>query len=1033
MTFSLLPAFLRSRPAALGLALLLFCGGAQAADTFNGGAVSNCTYTSATQSYACTALSTSNDITIADGYTVVLTGSIHFTFNQQLNMSGSAKLQTTGSLDISDIKTTNLNITGGSLVAGTSFSIGDQVQTITANVTAASMSIGSGSATQITGTLTSTGPVTLASHATIIGPISGTTVTTNSPVSITGNVTASTSFTLASGSTMNGNITAPTVTLSPSSVSVTGNIAASTSLSIGSGNQVTGSVSGGALTMSPSGTVITGNVNMTGDVDIGSGDTINGNLTGHNVTTESSDGYISGNATVNSLTLNWHGRVGGSITCSGSGASGCSCVTNNSGYTSGPSAPSCVAPPSQPDHILITHSGTALTCQPQTVTITVCANAACSAPNYSSAVNVTLTPGGQTFAITGSGSGTVQQSSASATSISASSSPAALNPSTCLRTSDNSNSCSITFSQTNFDLQVPDQVSMTSTPPSGTALPVAVLRALQQNGNSNTCSAALTGTIPVKFLCSYKNPTTANPNATASTVSVNSVALAACDGMTQTSVNVAFDNTGQATPAVNYPDVGKVNLRAVYTTGTGRTLDNNDDFVVAPSAFQITATSASGANCSSSSSLGGNICPVSDQTGAVFTGAGQPFTTTISAVNANGNVTPNFGRESSPESIDVTESLYAPSGGNFTASSPVWGAISNGAQSASNMYVDEVGIAKFQAILHNASYLSANPTQRPLTTLNVGRFVPDHFGIVFSTPAPVTLMACTSVTDKRCPAPNNGGSGNVVYTYQPFDLKVTAYALAHSPNPAAVTTNYAGTYAKTDNTSVTLVSAPSGAALDWKKTNGTDASGNGSTANDGIPAAMFSAGVANTSATAQPVNGVSYDSHPEIDFPPTVTPSATTPLTAPASFYVKVKDSDNVSSQALISLISGRLLVKNAFGSPTSYMPVNVEAQYWTGSSWVTNGLYAYGSPGVSLTNTNVVFSNCVPKAGGSCASLPTLPAGSVLVISNGAGSFNIAPISFSGATDVVVSPLIYLPSTTGRLTFGVYKSGPVVYMREVF
>jgi MSHA biogenesis protein MshQ len=35
----------------------------------------------------------------------------------------------------------------------------------------------------------------------------------------------------------------------------------------------------------------------------------------------------------------------------------------------------------------------------------------------------------------------------------------------------------------------------------------------------------------------------------------------------------------------------------------------------------------------------------------------------------------------------------------------------------------------------------------------------------------------------------------------------------------------------------------------------------------------------------------------------------------------------------------------------------------------------------------------------------------------------------------VTVSPptLIYLPSTTGRQTFGVYKSGPVVYMREVF
>ena len=1033
MTFSLLPAFLRNRAAALGLAALLLSGGAQAAnDIFNGGAVSNCTYTSATQSYACTALSTSDNITIADGYTVVLTGSINFGFNQQLNMSGAAKLQTTGSLDISNISTSNLNITGGSLVAGTSFSIGAQAQTITANVTAASMSIGTGSATKITGTLTSTGPVTLASHATIVGPISGTTVTTNSPVSITGNVNASSSFTLASGSTMSGNITAPTVTLSPSSSTVTGNIAASTSLSVGSGNQVTGSVSGGALTMDPSGTVITGNVTMTGDVDIGSGDTINGNLTGHNVTTESSDGYISGNASVNSLTLNWHGRVGGSITCTGSGASGCSCVTNNSGYTSGSNAPSCAAPPSQPDHILITHSGSGLTCQPQTVTITACANAACTAPNFASPVSVTLLPNGpngttgQAFNITGSGTGSIQQNTPSSNAtISATSSPAAINGTTCLRTSDNSNSCNTTFSQTNFDLQVPDQISSTI----GNATAKIALRALQSGGNTNTCTAALTGIIPVKFICSYLNPGNANPNATASTIAIgntsgtSSTPLSVCDGSTATTLNVSFDNTGLATPLVSYPDVGQVNLRATYTTATNKILDTSHAFVAVPNGFKITATSASGKICSSDSNVSGNSCPVIDQTGAIFTGAGQPFTTQISAVNLGGNVTPNFGRESSPESIDVTESLYAPSGGSFTASAPVWSAISNGTQTANNMYVDEVGIASFLAILHNGKYLNnslSQSQQRPQSTLNVGRFVPDHFGIVFSTPTPVTMMACTSNTDKRCPTPNNGGSGPFVYVNQPFDMTITAYALAHSPSAAATTANYQGNYAMTNGTSITLIGAPSGTNLLWKDNSGA------APATPGIPAALFVNGVGASSNASSP-------RHAEIDF--ATAPNAITAQTIPVTLNVQVKDNDQVTSQTPLSLVSGRLLVKNAFGSPTSYMPVNVEAQYWTGTAWATNGVYAT-TAGISLFNGNtpyVTFSNCVPKTGGSCGSLPSLPAGSSVMFSAGAGSFNVSPISFPGAVDVLVSPLLYLPSTTGRLTFGVYKAGPVVYMREVF
>jgi predicted acyltransferase (DUF342 family) len=105
-------------------------------------------------------------------------------------------LQTTGAnnINIADIKTSNLAISGGTLTAGGNFKMGNQVQTISANVNAATMNIGSGSDTKITGTLTATGQITLGSHATIIGPISASVVTTTSPVSLTGDVTASSSF-----------------------------------------------------------------------------------------------------------------------------------------------------------------------------------------------------------------------------------------------------------------------------------------------------------------------------------------------------------------------------------------------------------------------------------------------------------------------------------------------------------------------------------------------------------------------------------------------------------------------------------------------------------------------------------------------------------------------------------------------------------------------------------------------------------------------------------------------------------------------
>jgi MSHA biogenesis protein MshQ len=154
------------------------------------------------------------------------------------------------------------------------------------------------------------------------------------------------------------------------------------------------------------------------------------------------------------------------------------------------------------------------------------------------------------------------------------------------------------------------------------------------------------------------------------------------------------------------------------------------------------------------------------------------------------------------------------------------------------------------------------------------------------------------------------------------------------------------------------------------------------------------------------------------------------------------------SGEALVSFVSGRLLVNNTYGSPNGYSPVKVNAQFWTGGSFANNPAYvSAASTSLASTgaNANVGFSNCQLKAGGSC-SAPALQAGAVLNFSGGAASFNLAPLSAPGAVDVtlvwpdpaavpgVLLPnLVYLPSTTGRATFGVYRAGPVVYLREVF
>jgi len=209
---------------------LLFIGAASAqaaTDTFGGGAVTGCTLSGTT--YTCTTftLGATDTLTIASGYTVnVNTGLTFNYYNNVLVMSGTAVLSVNGNLDISNITPANLQVSGGTLMATGSFNVGAQSQTLTANITAASMTIGTGSVVNITGNLTSTGAIAIASNVTVNGNISGTTVTTNSPDTLKGNVTATTSFTLASGSSVSGNVVSPMVTMLSSNATIGGNVTA---------------------------------------------------------------------------------------------------------------------------------------------------------------------------------------------------------------------------------------------------------------------------------------------------------------------------------------------------------------------------------------------------------------------------------------------------------------------------------------------------------------------------------------------------------------------------------------------------------------------------------------------------------------------------------------------------------------------------------------------------------------------------------------------------------------------------------------
>jgi MSHA biogenesis protein MshQ len=1080
---------LRSLPA-----LMLLAGAAQAATVnlnFNGGAVANCSYSS--QVYTCTGLLGSNDtgvIAIGSGYTVVVSNDVALKFGQGLQMTGSAKLQTTGSNDLDLSASQSLNVSGGTLAAGGNFKLGASSQSITANVTAASVTT-AGASTYINGSVSATGAITLGSSSTITGAVSGAsistgssstlgaltisgavdlgssntingavnaasiktsssvvvngavsvsgladlgsgikitgnlsgaTIDTDSPANVTGNVTATSSFTLSSGSTVTGNITSPTVKLNASGITVKGDIAASGTLDIGSGSTVNGNLSGGALTMRASGVTVNGNASFSGDVDMGSGDTINGNLSARNVTTHASGATINGNAAVNAIYLDWGASVSKTITCTGAapGSPVCSCVTKaDSNYQ-----PTCGAPPlTGADHILITHGGGGLTCQPQAVTLTACANATCTAPHYNGTLSVTLNPGNGVFPINSgtNSAATVQRSIAGPIGLTASSagvSGATQCQNTSTGVTNAGSACQMNFSDQGLVITAPDHVSMKSAN--------ILIRALQ-------ASATLPGCVPllknvsqasINMGCAYVNPAAAANTK----VNVGGTAVS-CGG--STIVKMDFDSNGLSTQSLKYPESGTVNMTASYSSGNLNAA-GSDSFTAAPEKFTITATRVAGP---------GNVTPTA------FARASEPYTLTLSAVNAEGTVTTNFGKEDSPESFNLTYALKAPAMVDATTTG-AFNAIVNGTSSSKTgstglWKFDETGTVTFTARLANASknYMGNNTTGFATTGTVDLLFIPDHFDTVLTGTVP---MACNKLGGANpCAAANTNGS--FVYSRQPFDIIVYPYIGAKDVNG-----NYLSpqNYVDTGAAVITLSAA--------------DGAGSSST----IPATGVDSGVINWSggasaarfaftydpATKKNIGKLTAVNWPSFNF--TNTPSK------PTTIFVRAVDANGASSlrsgavEAPLTVVSGGLAVTNNYGSLSAPLPITAQALFWNGSAYVANSQFGLVSPATSPVvsfpiGANISYRNC--QNGLYTANSPTsCPAMSVtapgtLAFKDGKALFRLNPpssgISVNGSVEVLLQspvanapPLIpYLPSVAaGRQTFGIYRSGPVIYTREV-
>lgn len=430
---------------------------------------------------------------------------------------------------------------------------------------------------------------------------------------------------------------------------------------------------------------------------------------------------------------------------------------------------------------------------------------------------------------------------------------------------------------------------------------------------------------------------------------------------------------------------------------------STDDFSVRPTTLTVTSTDAT-----------------ADGTGASTTAtpaikAGASFNLTATAL-AGYNGTPKIDATKAAASSGVTGVLA----GSFSAA-----AVATGVASGSAFSYGEVGYFNFGIDgVYDDTFTAVDQASdctndfsnalvggkygckfgNTAATTYFGRFIPDHFDSVVSQVSNVPMPCPAGLA---CPTTYNG----FVYSAQPFTLTVTARNTS-----GGTTVNY--------NTTTGFSKTVALGA--WGALGSTTVS----------PSGAGALGVTSLSAFA---SGIASSSTEKYTF--TATP------TAPTEIYIRATESggDGVTTlratpsssvEGGVEVVSGRVKVSNTYGSELLPLTVTATLQYWGGTSTgyvtsTTDNVNTVTAAKISRTVCGI----CSATLGtiNSVVSVPALPPpyGVFAIKLNAPGA------GITGYEDLTVSiggwPS-YLPSSTGRATFGVYKGrNDFIYQRESY
>jgi len=541
-----------------------------------------------------------------------------------------------------------------------------------------------------------------------------------------------------------------------------------------------------------------------------------------------------------------------------------------------------------PNHIRLIHSANGLTCSPSTVTIHACANANCT-ELFTEPVTVALTsPAGNWLpnpaSVTQSANVSLQVTSPGLATLNAqATSPQAANPTRCFNGGLETN-CQMTWHNAGFVINLPSHISAASQP--------GTIAAVRSDDVSQACVPGFaneTRTVSMRF-------GRLNPASGTQMAGINGNSIGTASPGTPLALN--FDAGGVAALSIQYPDVGAIAVHALYEGSgpdAGLVMTGQTELVVRPSHFTLDPAVDE---------------PATDATGPVFRRAGEAFQMTVAARNAAGNITPNFGRESTPAALMLDTDLLEPAGGASPAIDGSFGAFGldcegSAAQSgvACGVFTwPEVGIIELTPRLASGNYLGSLNVVG-VASGPIGRFIPDHF-----------TLSGGSIQDR---AALNGCTDSFSYIGERFDAEFTLTAR----NTSGVrTSNYHAAFARLDDVNQL----------------GMDASGDFEVSETAIEWVLGS-GVAVVEAHMP-------RSTPDGPFGPFENYLVGTHPNDADGVGMNVFNldlsRDGTDDHALVgetALRFGRLVVDNSIGSEHGPVALPLRAETWNGATWIVS------------------------------------------------------------------------------------------------